>query len=52
MKINIGDKNKIKDSNIGTNNKIVRSDKNILTEVFVGIIIAVIGGFILYFITK
>lgn len=53
MKVNIGNKNKIKNSNIGTNNTINKEQKkNYLTEIIVGIIITVVGGIIIYFITK
>lgn len=55
MKISIGSNNKIKNSNIGTNNKIEKdenNEKNILIDIFVGIFVAVVGGLILYFITK
>ncbi len=55
MKISIGNNNKIKNSNIGTNNKIEKDEskgKNFLIDVLVGIFVTVVGGIILYFITK
>lgn len=55
MKIEIGNKNKIKKSNIGTNNKIEKDEskgKSILVDILVGIFVTVVGGIILYFITK
>lgn len=54
MKIEIGNKNKIKNSNIGSNNKI-ENEKNsnkILIDILVGLFVTIIGGIILYFITK
>lgn len=50
MKIEIGDKNKIKNSNIGVNNKIEKEDKgkNILIDILVGIVV----GIAVYLITK
>lgn len=54
MKIEIGNKNKIKKSNVGINNKIEKDEsngKNFLIDIFVGIFVAVVGGIILYFIT-
>lgn len=53
MKIEIGNKNKIKKSNIGTSNKILNGEPNnkkIPTDIIVGILVTVIGGIILYFI--
>lgn len=55
MKINIGNDNKIKNSNIGTNNK-MKKDENkgekIFIEILIGIFVTVVGGIILFFITK
>ena len=53
MKINIENKNKIKNSNIGENNIIHNNDEKnnilkIVIEVCTGIIVTVIGGYILY----
>jgi len=54
MKIEIGDKNKIKNSNIGVNNKIEKEDKgkNILIDILVGVFVAIVGGIAVYLITK
>lgn len=54
MKIEIGNKNKIKNYNIGDNNKIEKEDKgkNILIDILVGLFVTIVGGIILYFITK
>lgn len=55
MKVSIGNNNKIKNSNIGTNNKIEKEESkgsNILIEILIGIFVTVVGGIILYFITK
>lgn len=52
MKLNIGNNNRISKSIIGTKNKIVNSDRNILVEIIIGIIISVVGGVIIYIITK
>ena len=52
MKIDIGNKNKIKNSNIGKYNKITKDEKNYVLEILIGIAVTVIGGIILYFITK
>lgn len=54
MKLEIGNKNKIKNSNIGDNNKIEKEDKgkNILIDILVGLFVSIVGGIILYFITK
>ena len=54
MKLEIGNKNKIKNSNIGDNNKIEKEDKgkNILIDILVGLFVTIVGGIILYFITK
>lgn len=54
MKIEIGNRNKIKNSNIGKNNKI-ESEKNsnkILIDILVGLFVTIVGGIILYFITN
>ena len=53
MKIEIGDKNKIKNSNIGINKTVEKqSNKNkIIIEIITGIIITVAGGLILYYLT-
>ena len=53
MKINIENKNKIENSNIGENNIIHNNDEKnnilkIVIEVCTGIIVTVIGGYILY----
>lgn len=53
MKINIENKNKIENSNIGENNVIHNNDEKnnifkIVIEVCTGIIVTVIGGYILY----
>ena len=53
MKINIESNNKIENSNIGTDNVIHNNkEKNgilkIIIEICVGIIVTVIGGYILY----
>ena len=50
MKLEIGNKNKIKNSNIGDNNKIEK--ENILIDILVGLFVTIVGGIILYFITK
>lgn len=53
MRIKIKDNNKISNSNIGNNNTI-KSDKKekyivkIIIEIAVGILVSVIGGYILY----
>lgn len=54
MKIEIRNNNKIKNSNIGDNNMIKKEDKpnQIIVDIFVGLIVTVIGGLMLYFITK
>lgn len=54
MKVEIGDKNKIKNSNIGANNKIEKEDKgkNILIDILVGLFVAIVGGVAVYFLTK
>ena len=54
MKIEIGDKNKIKKSNIGVKNKIEKEDKgkNILIDILVGLFITIVGGVAVYFLTK
>lgn len=54
MKVEIGNSNNIKDSNIGDNNKIKKEDKpnHTVIDILVGIIVTVIGGLVLYFITK
>ncbi len=53
MKIIIENNNKIKNSNIGENNTIGKNDENSfwkkhIIEIIVGVIIAVISGFILF----
>lgn len=51
MKIEIGDNNKIKNSNIGNNNQ--KTDKNNkILEIIIGIVITVIGGILLAIILK
>ena len=54
MKIEIGDKNKIKNSNIVNNNTINEDDKSkkVVVDIIVGILVTVIGGLILYHLTK
>lgn len=53
MKINIENNNKIENSNIGKNNAIKSSEEKhniwkIVIEICSGIIVTVIGGYILY----
>jgi len=53
MKIEIRDNNKIDNSNIGKNNSIKKEDEKnnivkLIVEIIVGIIVTVIGGYILY----
>lgn len=53
MKIKIENNNKIKNSNIGENNTIGKDNENSfwkkhIIEIIVGVIIAVISGFILF----
>lgn len=52
MKIKIGNGNKIKNSNVGKNNKIEREQmtNKILIDILVGLFITIVGGIILYFI--
>ena len=54
MRIEIGNKNKIKNSNIGIGNKIKKEDKSkqIIIDIFVGLFVTVIGGLILYYLTR
>lgn len=55
MKISLGNNNKIKNSNIGTNNKLEKDEskgKSVSIDILVGIFVTVVGGIILYFITK
>lgn len=54
MKIEIGDKNKIKNSNIGVDNKIEKEEngKSILIDILVGLLITIVGGIALYLITE
>lgn len=54
MKIEIGDKNRIKNSNIGNNNTINKDNKSkkVIVDIIVGILVTVIGGLILYHLTK
>lgn len=55
MKVEIGNNNKINNSNIGKNNinKIEVKDSNeIWIQIVVGIFVTVVGGYILYLITK
>lgn len=54
MKIEIGDKNKIKNSNIGINNKIEKGDKGkkVLIDTLVGLFVGIVGGIAVYLITK
>lgn len=53
MKIKIGNKNTLNNSNIGENNKIELEKNNnkfvsIIIEITIGIIVTVIGGYLLY----
>ena len=52
MKINIGDNNKIENSNIGQNNICNNSEKNsvwnVVIEFIVGIIVALFSGYVLF----
>lgn len=52
MKINIGNNNKIENSNIGKNNSNSNPEEHnfykIIIEIFVGITVSVIGGYILF----
>ena len=53
MKIEIRDNNKIDNSNIGKNNSIKKEDEKnnivkLIVEIIVGIIVTLIGGYILY----
>jgi len=54
MRIEIGNKNKIKNSNIGVNNKIKKEDKgnNVLIDILVGLFVGIVGGIAVYLITK
>ncbi len=54
MRIEIGNKNKIKNSNIGICNKIKKEDKSkqIIIDILAGLFVTVIGGLILYYFTK
>ena len=54
MRIEIGDKNKIKNSNIGNNSTINKDDKSkkVIVDIIVGILVTVVGGLILYHLTK
>lgn len=52
MKINIGNNNKIENSNIGENNSNSNPEEHnfykIIMKIFVGITVSVIGGYILF----
>lgn len=53
MKIEIGDNNEIKNSNIGENNSINTNSENdklwkMIIEIIIGIIATVVGGYILF----
>lgn len=53
MKIKINDNNTINNSNIGSGNTIEKNNKEnkgikLLCEIIVGIVVAVVGGYILY----
>lgn len=54
MKIEIGNGNKIKNSNIGKNNKIEseKTSNKILIDILVGLFVTIVGGIILYFVTN
>lgn len=54
MKIEIGNKNKVENSNIGSDNTINKEDnsKKIIVDILVGLFVTIVGGIILYFITK
>lgn len=49
MKIEIGDKNKIKHSNVGANNTISSNKNSILCKIVIGAIVAFISGVVLLF---
>ncbi len=52
MKINIGENNKIENSNVGQGNSCNNTKQpgfwKIIVEILVGIIVAVVGGYILF----
>lgn len=52
MKTKIGNGNKIKNSNVGKNNKIEseQTPNKFLIDILVGLFITIVGGIILYFI--
>ncbi len=53
MKIEIGNNNKIKNSNIGNGNAINKDKKtNVIIDVLVGLFVTIVGGLIIYYITK
>lgn len=54
MRIEIGNNNKIKNSNVGIDNKIKKDDKSkqIIIDILVGVFVTVMGGLILYYFTK
>lgn len=54
MKFEISNKNKIKNSNIGANNKIENESKakNIIIDILVGLLITIVGGIVVYYLTK
>lgn len=51
MKIKIGDNNKISKSNIGYNNSINKGD-SVLINILVGLFITIVGGIIVFYLTK
>lgn len=50
--IKIGNNNKIENSNFGTHTQNKLKKESVLKQIFVGIFVAVIGGIILFAITK
>lgn len=54
MKVEIRNGNKIKNSNIGKNNKIEseKTSNKILIDILVGLFVTIVGGIILYFVTN
>ena len=54
MKIEIGNKNKIKNSIIGKDNKIEnsKSSNKIVIDILVGLFVAIVSGLVVYYLTK
>ena len=54
MKIEIGNKNKIKNSVIGKDNKIEisKSSNKIVIDILVGLFVAIVSGLVVYYLTK